>query len=377
MKFIHIADLHLGKRLNDVSMLEDQAHILRQITEIAKEEKADAVLIAGDVYQKASPPAEAMSLFNEFLTELTAHGMKTFVISGNHDSDMRISYLSSLVRRSGVYISEKFEGKLQQYTFTDAFGEITISLLPFIRPQLVRRFYPEEKIESYTDAVRVVFEHSAINPAKRNIILAHQFITGAETSDSEEFAVGGLDNIEASVFEGFDYVALGHIHKPQRAGAEMIRYAGSPLKYSFSEVNHQKSVTVIEIKEKGSCDLRLVPLEPLHDMREVSGSMQEIMAMPYSEDYMRVVVTDEEVSPDARVTVSTVFPNMMSFGVQNSKTKTDIDVLAKESIEDKSIAELFCDFFRLQNNDVEPGEAQMKVFYEVLQKLEDEGYEAD
>lgn len=372
MKFLHLADLHLGKRLNDFSFLEDQVRLLCQVEEIARSERADAVLIAGDVYQKASPQSEAMAAFDQFITRLKEMGLAVFVISGNHDSAQRISYFSSLLKSSGVYVSEAFDGHLQQVTLQDEHGELVVSLLPFLKPIQLRRFYPDEKIETYQDAVQAVLRHSPMDTAKRNVLVCHQFITGAEISDSEEKTVGGLDNIDAAVFADFDYVALGHIHKPQKCTRDTLRYAGSLMKYSFSEVNQKKSVAVVEMGEKGETQVHIVPLNAPHDMRLVEGLMDDVLTMPYSEDYVWVTLRDELPPPDARVTVSTVFPNMMKFSVVNSKTKTDIDVLAREAMENKSPEELFSDFYRLQNNDCPPGPRHMEILRSLRKELEGE-----
>ena len=371
MRFLHIADLHLGKQMNDVSLLPDQEYMLEQIASIAESEGAEAVLIAGDVYQRSSPQAEAMALFDRFVSRLSEAGKKVFIISGNHDSALRISYFSSLLRASQVYVSEAFEGKMQSVSLRDGAGEIVVWLLPFLRPSQVKRYLPEEKIVSYQDAAEAVLRQTPIDPKKRNILLCHQFITGCETSDSEERAVGGLDNIDASVFDGFDYVALGHIHKPQRVLRDTLRYAGSPLKYSFSEANHKKSAVVVDVEEKGEIRVRAVPLHPLHDVRLLEGTMAELMEMDYSEDYLWITVHDELVPPDARVTLSTNFPNMMKFSVINSKTKMDMDVLASQSMENKSVTELFSDFYRLQNNDQDLSEAHRRVIDRVLGEMEE------
>ena len=372
MKFLHIADLHLGKRLNGVSFLEDQISLLNQISALAAAERADAVVIAGDVYQKASPQSEAMAAFDAFVTRLAAAGIRVLVISGNHDSAQRISYFSALVRNAGVYVSEEFTGTVQTVALSDAFGEVRFGLLPFLKPIQTRRFYPDEKIETYEDAVRAVLRHSPVDPAARNVLVCHQFVTGAETCDSEETAVGGLDCVDASAFDDYDYVALGHIHGPQRLKRDTLRYAGSLMKYSFSEVNHRKSVTVVEMLEKGDVRLHTVPLTAPHDMRTVEGMLSDVMAMPYSEDYVWVTIHDELPPPDARVTISTVFPNMLKFSVVNSKTKMDIDVLAREQMESKSVPELFSDFYRLQNNDVAPGERHIEMLTAILKELEGE-----
>ncbi len=375
MRFIHLADLHLGKQMNDLSLLPDQEAVLQQITEIAQAQQADCVLIAGDVYQRSTPQAEAMALFDRFVSGLVKLGMKVFVISGNHDSALRISYFSSLVKTAGVYVSETFDGHLQHVELQDGDGDVVIWLLPFLRPSQVKRFLPEEKIVSYQDAVAAVLRNTPLDSKKRHVLLAHQFITGSEICDSEEHMVGGLDQIDASLFADFDYVALGHIHKSQKVGRETLRYAGSPLKYSFSEVNHKKSVTVVNMQEKGQTDIKKVPLYPLRDVRTIEGTMDELIRMPYSEDYVWITVKDELVPPDARVTLSVNFPNMLKFSISNSRTKQDINVLATEKMENKTAQELFCDFYRLQNNDQLPSEAHRKVLEKVIRELEEVPHE--
>ena len=372
MKFLHLSDLHLGKQMNDVSLLADQeAVLLGQVVPIARRENVDAVLIAGDVYQRATPQAEAVALFDRFVSELAAMGRRVFIISGNHDSAQRISYFSALVRSAGVYVTEAFEGRMQSVTLSDEYGELTVWMLPFLRPQQVKRFLPEEKIVTYQDAMQAVLRQTPIDGKKRNILLCHQFITGAVKSDSEEHTVGGLDQIDAAVFDAFDYVALGHIHRPQRVRRETLRYAGSPLKYSFSEADYGKSVPVVDVREKGCIDVHIVPLSPMRDVRRVEGMMDELMRMPYSEDYVWVTVHDECVPPDARVTLSGVFPNIMKFSIVNSKTKTDLDVTAAQRMESKSVVELFADFYRLQNNDQPPSAAHMKEIEKTLRELEE------
>ena len=371
MKFLHIADLHLGKQMNDVLLLEDQAAVLEQVVQIAVEESADAVLIAGDVYQRSTPQAEAMALFDRFVSQLVEAGKKVFVISGNHDSALRISYFSSLVKNSGVYVTETFRGELQRVTLQDNDGELNVWMMPFLRPAQVKRALPQEKISSYQDAVSAVLRHANIDYTKRNILMCHQFIIGCEVCDSEELSVGTLDHIDGSIFDGFDYVALGHIHGPQKVLRDTMRYAGSPLKYSFSEAKHRKSVTVVDMQEKGKVQVRTVPLYPLHDVRLVEGTLDELMRMPYSEDYVWITIHDELPPPDAKVTLSVNYPNMMKFSVVNSRTKYDLDVRATEAMENKSVMELFTDFYRLQNNDQLPGEMHMQVLGKVIRELEE------
>ena len=368
MRFIHTADLHLGKRLHDVPLLEDQIYMLDELRKLAIARGADAVMIAGDVYQSSSPPSEAMSAFDGFVTALAAAGIRVFAVSGNHDSERRVAYLASLVRGSGIYVSERFTGTLQQFTMEDEHGELVVSLLPFIKPINVRRCYPEETIESYQDAAAAVLRHSPVDTAKRNILICHQFITGAQTAGSEELSVGGVENIDAALFKDFDYVALGHIHRAQRVGRETVRYAGSPLKYSLAEAAHKKSAAVVDMGAKGDVKIELVPLTPLHDVRKVEGYLDGIMRMPYSEDYVRVTVRDELVPPDARVTVTTVFPNLLRFEVRNSKTGEAAETSDAQDVEDKSVEELFRDFFSLQNNGAQPDEEQLALIREVLRE---------
>ncbi len=377
MKFMHLSDLHIGKRLNDISLLEDQAYALDRVFDLAVSENVDGVLIAGDVYQKASPQAEAMTVFDAFLTRLSKAGKRVYIISGNHDSDRRISYFAHFLKNSGVFVSEAFDGTLQKVEVSDEYGKINIHLLPFLRPTSVKRFFPEDEIVSYEDAVRAVFAHSPIDGNARNILLCHQLVTGAQTCDSEEEAVGGLDNISPSAFDGFDYVALGHIHKPQRAGRECMRYAGSLLKYSLSEKDHKKSVCIVDMKEKGNVSVSLFPIETLRDVREVKGEMDALMKLPYSEDYVRCVITDELPPPDARVTLSTVFPNMIKFSIENSKTQVDMDVSQESDIENKSVMDLFREFYGLQNGGQEPSDEHISVIEEILKEMEAHANEAD
>lgn len=377
MRFLHIADLHLGKQFNDLSLLDDQEAVLGQVLQIANDEKVDAVLIAGDVYQRATPQAEAMALFDRFVSRLAESGKKVFIISGNHDSALRISYFSSLVKNSGVYITETFTGELQHVKLRDDYGDLTVWMMPFLRPSMVKRAMPQEKITSYQDAVSAVLRNADVDFSKRNLLMCHQFVLGCEVCESEELSVGGLDHIDGAVFDGFDYVALGHIHKPQKVLRETLRYAGSPLKYSFSEAQHNKSVTIVDLLEKGETIIRTIPLYPLHDVRLVKGMMDEIMQMPYSEDFVWITIHDELPPPDAKVTLSVNFPNMIKYSVDNSKTKWDLVVRATEKMENRSVLELFDDFYRLQNNDQCLSEMHMQVLNKVIKELEEQPYEAD
>lgn len=349
MKFLHLADLHLGKRLNDFSFLEDQVRLLCQVEEIARSERADAVLIAGDVYQKASPQSEAMAAFDQFITRLKEMGLAVFVISGNHDSAQRISYFSSLLKNSGVYVSEAFDGHLQQVTLQDEHGELVVSLLPFLKPIQLRRFYPDEKIETYQDAVQAVLRHSPVDTSKRNVLVCHQFITGAETSDSEEKTVGGLDNIDAAVFADFDYVALGHIHKPQQVSPH-VRYSGSPMAYSFGkEERQEKSVTLIDT---AAMTREVVPLPLLHRWTTLTDCYEALLAGEYPEEiregYVRLNVTDTAVGLDMLSRLRQVYPNALVVAGKTYDGEDTTITLTMEQLEqmESDPAEVFKSFCR-------------------------------
>lgn len=369
MKFLHISDLHIGKRLNDYSLFDDQKEILNQAVNVYSLHNCESVIIAGDIYDKSVPSAEAMNLFNNFITSLSELGAKVYMISGNHDSPERISYYSSIIKNQGIYAPEAFSGKLQSIECADS--DITIHLLPFIKPANVRPFYPEKQLNTYEQAINTVIENSIIDENRINILVCHQFITGGKICDSEEFAVGGLDSVSAEVFNRFDYVALGHLHQAQRCGRETVRYAGSPLKYSLSEEFHNKSFTIVDVREKRDIIINTVPIKLLHDVKTIRGSFEELMNKSYTEDYIRVIITDDVVSPDARIALRSVFPNMLKFSIENSKTSYEADTSSEESIVNKSPEELFSDFYALQNNGVYPNEKQLEIVRDIFNELED------
>ena len=355
MKFIHLSDLHLGKRLNGFSLLEDQAYILEQITEIVKNQQADALIIAGDVYDKAVPSAEAVALFDSFLSEITAICPHIFIISGNHDSPERIAFGSHIMEKSGVHLSPVYDGNVVPTVLRDSYGDVNIYMLPFIKPANVRRFFPEISIESYTDAVKTAVDKMEIDVNKRNILITHQFVTGASVCDSEEHSVGGTDNVDGSVFEGFDYVALGHIHSPQNVGSERIRYCGTPLKYSFSECKHVKYVTVIELNEKNNFTVSSISLTPMRDLREIKGAYDELMLKSNYEgintdDYMHIILTDEEDIPDVLSRLRVVYPNIMKLSYDNKRTRNFQQIEADCDVSEKSPFQLFSEFYNKQNN---------------------------
>ena len=376
MKLIHLSDLHLGKRLNEQSLIEDQKYILDKILEIIDVEKTDGVIIAGDVYDKSVPSQEAVVLFDDFLTKLAKRMLQVFVISGNHDSPERMSFGSKLMDQSGVHISQVYDGKLTPYVLSDEHGEMCIYLLPFVKPANVRRFFDDE-INSYTDAIKVAISKAEIDTDKRNILVTHQFVTGASRSESEEISVGGTDNVDASVFDAFDYVALGHIHSPQNCGSEKIRYCGTPLKYSFSEAKDNKSVTIIEFKEKSNMQIRVIPLVPLHDLVEIKGTFDEVMSKSFYEnttyqtDYVRITLTDEDDIIDAIGKLRSVYYNLMRLDYDNKRTR-GVSEITDADVEEKSPFELFCQLYENQNN--QPMSSEQESF---LKKLIEEIWEGE
>ena len=355
MRFLHLSDLHLGKRVNEFSMLEDQAYILKEILNIIDEQKVDAVLIAGDIYDKVIPSAEAVRLLDDFLTRIAARELLVFLISGNHDSAERIAFGARLMSSRQIYLSPVFEADVEPVTVRDEYGEINIYMLPFVKPSLVKRLYPEEEIITYQDAVNAAVQHMQIDTDKRNILLAHQFVTGAARCDSEELSIGGVDDVDASVFEGFEYVALGHLHGPQKIGKETVRYSGTPLKYSFSEASHKKAAIIVDVEEKGTVKIQQIPLIPKHDMREIRGTYMEVTALDFykdmnTEDYLHITLTDEEDIPDAIGKLRTIYPNIMKLSYDNLRTRAAVTVRGTAEVEEKSPMELLKEFYELQNN---------------------------
>ena len=355
MKFIHLSDLHLGKRVNEFSMIEDQAYILKKILGIIRDEEPDGVLIAGDIYDKSIPSVEAVGLFDDFLKRLAGQKVPVFIISGNHDSPERLAFGAELIKLSGIHIAPAYSGRVEPISLKDNYGAVHIYMLPFIKPVHVRSVFPEEAVESYTDAVRTAISHMDIQESERNILVTHQFVTGAQRSDSEDICVGGADNVDVSVFDGFDYVALGHIHGPQSAGRESARYCGTPLKYSFSEANHHKSVTILELKEKGNLVIRAVELSPLRDMRELKGTYEELTNRKNYEgtrvdDYLHITLTDEEDIVDAMGKLRVIYPNLMKLDYDNRRTRENRELTGGEAEEARSPMEMILEFYEKQNN---------------------------
>ena len=376
MKIIHLSDLHLGKRVNEFSMLEEQEYILTKIINIIDDEKPQVVIIAGDIYDKSMPSAEAVQLFDDFLCRLAKRKLEVFIISGNHDSAERIAFGSRIMDNSGIHISPVYNGYVSPISLQDAFGEVVFYMLPFIKPAHVRRFYPDEQINTYTDAVKIAVDNMNVNTVNRNIIVTHQFVTGAVTCDSEEISVGGTDNVDVTVFDKFDYVALGHIHKPQIIGSPYVRYCGTPLKYSFSEVNHKKSVTVVEFAEKGNISVKEIPLTPRNDLCELRGTYSELVAKENyqgikTDDYMHITLTDEEDIPDAMGKLRVIYPNLMKLDYDNKRTRSNNRIDGTENIENKTPLELFDEFYEKQNNQT-MSEQQKKFVKELIEKIWEE-----
>lgn len=356
MKFLHLADLHLGKRVNGFSMLEDQAHILRQILAILDDEQPDGVLIAGDVYDKSVPSVEAVELLDGFLTELRARSVPVLLISGNHDSPERLAFGGRVMDSCGIHISPVYDGALAPVTLHDEFGPVHVWLLPFVKPAHVRRWFPDADIESYTDAMAEAVAHMDIDTAARNVLVTHQFVTGGARSGSEELSVGGTDNVDSGVFAPFDYVALGHLHGAQHIGRETIRYAGSPLKYSFSEARQHKSVTVVTLGEKGDVQVRTAALTPLRELREIRGSYDELTARSFYEhttyrsDYLHLILTDEQDVFDAMSRLRTIYPYLMTLDYDNARTRAAGGMSVPAETERRTPLELFEALYTRQNH---------------------------
>lgn len=376
MKIMHLSDLHIGKKVNEYSMLQDQIYILKEVLQIIDDEKVETVIIAGDVYDRSLPPNEALELFDEFLYQLSGRNVNVFVISGNHDSPERISYGGRMMTENKIFLSPVYDGNVKPITLNDDYGEVNFYLLPFIRPADIRRYFPDENIENYTDAVKVAIDNMNVNFNERNILVTHQFVTGAELSESEDIIVGGTDNVSGEVFDGFDYVALGHIHREQTVGKDNIRYCGTPLKYSFSEAKNIKSVTILDFNDKGNIEYSKIPLTPFRDMREIRGTYYELtLKSSYestnTEDYLHITLTDEDDIPDAIGKLRSIYPNIMKLDYDNLRTRGSGTVDAIENIESKSPFELFADLFKQQNNQ-DMSEEQEEIMRNLIDKIWEE-----
>lgn len=376
MKILHLSDLHFGKRLNNFSLLEDQIYVNQQIFQLAKNQKIDAVIIAGDIFDKSIPSADAVQLFDEFLNFWAELNLPIFIISGNHDNAERLSFGLNIFSHNNIYISPVYNGEIKSITLKDNYGNINFYLLPFLKPSMVRPFFPDEEIKSHTQALKIALKNLPLNKDERNILIAHQFVTGAVVSDSEEINVGGLDNIDAHIFDDFDYVALGHIHTPQTILRDTIRYCGSLLKYSFSEANQQKSATIIDITTKEQINITTFPIKPLHDMRKIKGSYAELTNRQNyintnTDDYIFATLTDEEDIPDAISRLRSIYPNIMQLEYDNKRTRTNQIIDTSDINSLKTPIEFFNEFYQLQNNQG-LNDAQMQIMQDLIDSIWEE-----
>ncbi len=356
MRFIHISDLHLGKKVYEYSMLEEQKNALWQVLAAVDEEKVDGIFIAGDIYDKSIPTIEAMEVFDSFLVELSNRNIDVFIISGNHDSTERVGFGAEFFKSKRIYISKAYEGKIQYVDKEDTYGNVRIHLIPFLKPANVRRFHQEAEINDYNSAIRTVVDNMELCKEGRNIVLVHQFITGAVRSQSEESFLGGMDNIEYDLFDEFDYVALGHIHKAQAMGRQQVRYSGALVKYALDEINHVKSMTLVEIKNKGEVETRMIPIKPIHDMRCIEGTYMELTDRKNYidtkvDDYLHVVLKDEEDVPDALRKLRVIYPNILKLEYDNTRTRQRNSVLDRKAIKNKEPIEYIEELYKIQNNE--------------------------
>ena len=378
MKILHLADLHLGKRVNEFSMLEDQRYILNQILDIVEEEAVEVVMICGDVYDKGIPPVDAIELLDDFLWKLAEKDCRTLMISGNHDSGDRLGFGKHLFQNSNLFIVSQFSGEIEKITIPCGNLPVNFYMLPFVKPVIVNQSLGIHT-QSYQECLRYLIEHTKIDPEEMNLLMAHQFVTAGkenpELSDSETSSLGGIDNVDYRIFDPFDYVALGHIHKPQAMGRPQVRYSGSILKYSFSEIRKEKEVVLLHIEENKKMEMSFRKLKPLRDMREIKGTIRQLMEgeirLGNQEDYMQVTLTDEEEILDAIGKVRTVFPNVMQICLENRRYARQQQIRAEEQdILHQDLLQLFAEFYKMQNNiELEEEEAEKikTIFEEVRQ----------
>ena len=380
MKFVHLSDLHIGKKVNGFSMLEDQEDVLfKKILPIIDAENPDFIIIAGDVYDKSIPPAEAVGLFDEFIVKLAQRNLQVFIISGNHDSPERLAFGNRLIDKSGIHISPVYQKDTAKFALKDDFGTVNIYMLPFIKPVHVRTAFEKDENISHTEAIRIAVNRMDINTDERNILITHQFVTGASRSDSEDISVGGSDNVDISVFDEFDYVALGHLHRPQNVGTNRIRYCGTPLKYSFSEEKDKKSVTVVEMRGKQMLEVREIPLVPLREMVTLKGKFDEITEKKFYEntsyrtDYTRIILTDENDIENVLNKLREIYPNIMKLEYDNTRTRhhSQLEDLSYDDVENKSPLCLFAKLYENQNGTSMTDE-QTEFMQELIQEIWEE-----
>lgn len=377
MKIFHLSDLHIGKRVNEFSLIEDQRYFLTLFLEMVATHNPSIIVIAGDVYDKSVPSTEAVEIFDDFLTAIHQRNIPIFIISGNHDSPERLGFGSRIMESKGVFLSGSFQGTLPKTKIKEQGLEVNIFSLPFIKPSTVRRYFPDASIETYQDVVKTVIENAQISSEEINVLIAHQFVTGGgalpKRYESETITIGGQDNVDVSLFQPFDYVALGHLHGPQSVGRETVRYCGSPLKYSFSEKNNQKTVTVVHIENKDSIALEFLPIRPLREMREIRGPLEkliseEVVSLAPRDDYLRVILTDENEIIDAIGRLRAVYPNIMNLSFENSRTNGNRVAEALENVTKKNNLELFVEFYEKQQNR-ELDKEKLAIIREALEKI--------
>ncbi len=362
MKIFHISDLHIGKQLHYYNLREEQEDVLDKIIQAAQLHKPDVLLIAGDVYDKAAPSAEAYEIFDRFLNRLTdlAKWMPVLIIAGNHDNASRLAYASEFLEKSCIYIAAKApeaDEPLKKLTLTDEHGEVDFYLLPFIRPRDVRHIFEEGVVTSYDTAVAAVLEREQIDYTRRNVLVAHQFFVAGssepERCESEQayIAVGGIDSVDIRHVQDFDYVALGHIHGAQRMGADHIRYSGTPLKYSVSEANHHKGITMITMGRKGeSVQIQQLPLKPLHDVKKLQGTLEELLHLDNAptEDYVSITLTDEDSLHRPKDQLEEHYQRIMEVRLDNSRVRHKLEqTMASE--EHLTPFEAFQEFYQEMN----------------------------
>ena len=376
MKLIHLGDLHLGKSVYEFSMIEDQRYILQQILGMIRQENIDAVLMAGDVYDRSVPSEEAVKLLDSFLTELADMGKKVFVISGNHDSEERLHYGSRLFRENGIYIAGRYDGEIPCVDLEDDFGPVHIWMMPYVKASRVAHFFPEADTSTYDSAFRAAISQCHLRKEERNVILVHQFVTGRERepelsgSESAVANVGTIDKISADCFDDFDYVAMGHIHSAQAVERETCRYAGAPLKYSLNkkELGMPKTVPVITLCEKGKIEVKLNFLKPLREVRRLKGKLKDVLEHAEdTEDYIYVTLTDEEIQYDAMARIQEVYPYTMKLDYDNSSTRAIRDEESLLETEEKSFEELVSGFYQLINGG-EPDPEEWALIREVARE---------
>lgn len=381
MKFLHLSDLHLGKRLHEASLIEDQAFILDQILSIVKEEEPHAVLIAGDVYDKSMPTEEAVRLLNGFLSILQQLSIPVLMISGNHDSQERLGFGAQLMRSGGVYVAGTYQPEAEPVTLEDEFGPVDVHLLPFVKAMHVRQHFPEENIRTVQQAVACAIRHLPVQPGRRSVLMAHQFVIGGKPGGSEDFvldylSVGGTDQMDKALFDGFHYVALGHLHNPHHVGDPRIRYCGTPLKYSFDEARFAKSVTLAELDGDGHVTITTIPLHPLRDMQDLRGTFEELTSPTFlshcdSEAYTRITLTDEEDVPNAGSRLHFHYPHLLSIRIDNKRTRTAEPLLTGPLNQHRTPEALVAEFFELQNG-TPMSAAQSEYILQILEAIREE-----